>query len=44
MKVKIEINGQITKVEELRKDIETILEKYFTSFKFNWEQIRGLEK
>jgi len=44
MKVKIEIVGQVDEVGDLRKDVETILQTHFKSFKFNWEQIRGLEK
>jgi hypothetical protein len=44
MKVKIEIVGQVEATEDLRKETDKILDKYFKSFKFNWELLKGLEK
>ena len=44
MNVKIEINGNVDKTQELQNDIDNILSKYFKSFSFKWELKRGIEK
>ena len=43
MKVKIELVGQTNNIKALRTDIDKIVADHFTSFKFNWEQIQGVD-
>ena len=45
MKVTIEIKGMINEnnIDELHKDVQNVLKKYFKSFKFGWQILRGLE-
>jgi len=45
MKIRIEINGQIDEKqnEEIRKEQDKILKRYFQSYKFTWEMSKGLK-
>lgn len=46
MKVVLEINGNIEEKDKanIEKDIGLLLQKFFKSYKFKWEENKGLEK